>query len=380
MRPLHAALIPVMFSHWVGWKVSLAYMLLLATLFLLVKLIKGRLRFYKVLVGILVFCSLFLAVNLIHIFDSDTDLVFSNLNQYLSLFLVVAIILFSPPWKMSEISSAARAIFWIAFYSLIVEFLAVNFLGVSKELMPAVRYSPAYFEDFMGWHRPFGLTGQSSANGGILLISFLLLTEFRIADVKVILALILGTLVTISGQAIISTVLILGLLRFSRSHSLFFKALFITGFLLFGFLILNLNLSQKISLDYLFYVLWDKAHFAENLGVLNGWQLLFGTLGSVATEENYGTEVFLIESVRLFGVVFTILFWLFVWFLVKRAQLRLIWFISCFVTSLHYPTVLYIEAQLPLALLYLSTLRNSKPLLPKNIWGSKSALLSHSSR
>ena len=367
MRPLHAALIPLMFAHWVGWKISLIYMLILATLFLLTKLINGRLYLHKVLLGILLFCAFFLAVNLTYIFEQNTDLVFSNLHLYLSLFLVVAFILFSSPWNTSEIYIGARAIFWIAFYVLIVEFLAVNFLGISKEIMPGVRYSPSYFEDLSDWHRPFGLTGQASANGGILLLSFLLLVEFRVIDVKSVFALLLGVLLTMSGQAILSTALILGLLQLNKIRRWLFKSIFVLVFSSFIFFVLNLDLHQKISLDYLYYVLLDKAHLAENLDVLNSWQLLWGTLGLVAAEEGYGTEVFLIQSIRLFGVIFTILFWLFVWFLVKMARLKFIWFICCFVTSLHYPTVLYIEAQLILALLYLSTLLNSNPLTPKTI-------------
>jgi len=363
MKLVHAAFVPVMFAHWVGWAISLGYISCLATVLLLTRLFWGRLVLNKTIVGILLFSALFLSINMFHMaVGQNAESAYSNLYQYLSLFIVVAIILFSQPWEMSEILKVARVIFWVAFYSIALEFLAVNFLGVSKESMPAVRYSPSYFGDFMGWHRPFGLTGQSSANGGILLLSFLLLAELRVADIKVVLALLVGAALTISGQAILATIFILGLLQLDRVGNLLAKAVLALILLLSLFLLLDLDLFQKISLDYLIYVLWEKAYLSETIGVLNGWQLLFGTLGSVAPEGGYGTEVFMIESVRLFGIVFTVAFWVFIWLLVRRARIRFIWFVGCILASIHYPTVFYIEAQLPLAILYLSTLNKSRKI------------------
>jgi hypothetical protein len=364
MKLIHAAFIPLMFAHWAGWQISLVYVLLLMVVLLVVKLSQGQLYLHKVIVGILLFSVFFVVVNSFHIVDgANTDLVCSNLYQYLSLFVVVAILLFSRPWKIIEIHRIACMLFWVAFSSIAIEFIVVNFFGVSKEIMPAVRYSPAYFGDFFGWHRPFGLTGQSSANGGILLLSFLLLAEFKIADAKAVMALLAGTAFTISGQAILSTILILGFLQLSRVSSRRIKLVLVSSFLLIVFLILRLNLFQKLSLDYLIYVLWEKAYFFETLGVLNSWQLFFGTLGFVLPEGGRGTEVFMIESIRLFGLVFTILFWAFVWFLVKRARLKFFWFAASVVASVHYPTVFYIEAQLPLAFLYLSALPH--PTIPR---------------
>lgn len=367
MKPIHAAFIPLMFAHWAGWQLSLGYGLCLTVVLLTTKLFQGQLFLNKAIVGILLFSIIFLGVNSIYILtDVNVDLVYSNLHQYLNLFFVIAIVLFSQPWEMPEIHKIARMIFWIAFYSLAIEFLAVNFLGVSKESIPAVRYSYSYFDDYMGWHRPFGLTGQASANGGILLLSFLLLLELQIANAKVVLALLVGAALTISGQAMLSTILVLGLLQLGRMGNWLSKAVLASVFLLVIYLILDLDLFQKLSLDYLIYVLWEKAYFWETLDVLNGWQLLFGTLGLVMSDEGYGTEVYMIESIRLFGVVFTVAFWAFVWFLVKRARLRFIWFIGCIVASIHYPTIFYIEAQLPLALLYLSTLCRSADVLPES--------------
>lgn len=378
MKPLHAALIPVMFSHWVGWEISLGYILILVMAFLLVKLSHGQLQIYKVSIGIFLISSFFIIVNSINLIYPSTDLVFSNLYQYLSLFLVVEIVLLSPPWKISEISNGACAIFWIAFYSVAIESFMINIFDISKEIMPGFRDTYGYYEDFMGWHRPFGLTGQTSANGGILLISFLLLAELNLVDIKKNLALFLGGLLTISGQAILSIIFIFGVMQLNNIHSKLFKYIFIVILLVSILLLLNLDMFQKLSLDYLIYVLWDKAYISENISALNGWELLFGTLGQNIIVANYGTEVFLVESIRLFGLVFTILFWVFVWFLMRKARLRFIFFAACFIASLHYPTVFYIEAQLPLALLYLSTLSTPHPLSLKNNRGMNAASLSYS--
>lgn len=362
MSPIHVAFLPLMFAHWVGWQITFGYTLCLVGFILSLRLLQGKLFLNNMMVGILLLSIFFLLVNSIHMIgDSNTNLVYSNLNQYLTLFFLVMVLYFSKPWKMDELYKMARVIFWIAFYSIALEFLAVNFLGIPKESMPAVRYSPSYFGDFMGWHRPFGLTGQSSANGGILLLSYLLLVEFRIADAKSVLALILGAALTISGQAMLSIALVLGLLQLSKIENRLLKVALMPLFAAVLLWLLNLDLFPKLSLDYLAYVLLEKAYFSETIGVLNAWQLLFGTLGLVEPEGGYSTEVFMIESIRLFGVVFSAAFWMFVWMLVKKSKIKFVWFIGCVVSSLHYPTVLYIEAQLPLALLYLSaSLQGSK--------------------
>ena len=390
LKPIHAALIPIMFAHWVGWKVLLAYILFLAAVLLVQKLILAATSYekpfylHKVNIGIFIFSSIFIAINIVNVLvDPNTGKVFSYLFQYLSLFLVVAIIMAFRPWGALEISLMARMIFWIAFYSIAVEFIAANIFGVSQLLMPAARQSPSYIGEVMGLFRPFGLTGQPSANGGILLFAFLLLVELRIVcerDAKIIIAFLLGTLLTISGQAIMTNFFIVGLLWIGSLHGSLLKTISIFVLLLCGLLLLSLDFSQKVSLDYLMYVLIERAHIGENLGVLNLWQLCFGTLGSVQVAVETSTEVFLIESVKLFGVVFTLLLWLFIWFLVKGARLRFIWLIACFLSSLHYPTVLYIEAQLPLALLFLSTFSHRNLYSLKIIQRGKDILLPHSPR
>jgi len=360
MKLLHIAFIPVMFSHWFGWVISLGYVFCLVGALFLSRLYLDHLYLHKVAIGVVLFVSFFVTINYFNLVAGiNNSVVYSYLYYYLSLFILVAIVLLARPWKVIEIQKIASVIFWISFYSIAVEFLLVNFAGISKEYMPGIRYSPSYYGDFLGWHRPFGLTGQSSVNGGILLFSYLLLAEHKIASIKAVLALIVGALLTISGQATLSVLLVLGFLLFDRVDSRLAKMVLGVSFVLFMIFILLVEVHPKVSLEYVIYVLWEKADFAGTISILNDWQIFFGSLGLANREGLPSNEVYLNEFVRLYGLVFTILYWVFVWFLVRRARNRFSWFAGCFVASLHYPTIIYIEAQLPLALLYLSTLQDS---------------------
>jgi len=368
MKLFPIAFIPIMFSHWFGWLVSLCYITLIVVLLLMDKLYRADIFFNKLFLGILLFSSFFIVFNLPIVgSDISKNLIYSNIHLYLSLFFIVAIVLLLKPLKEVEIQKIARVIFWISFYTIVIEFVLVNALNVSKDIMPAVRFSPSYFGDYKGWHRPFGLTGQPSVNGGVLLIAFLLLVELNINNVKNVLGLVLGAMLTMSGQAILSVVLILGLIQLSRTDGLLGKLVLTICFLMGLFFLMFSNVFDKISFEYLIYVLWEKAFFLEVINSLNTWQIFFGTLGLYSDGYSGGNELYLLESIRLYGFIFTLIFWIFVWFLVKNSRNGIIVFSACLLASLHYPAIIYIEAQLPLALIYLNTLRNSRKNKPNSI-------------
>jgi len=382
MNLLQVATIPIMFFHWWGWKTSLVYVSLFLLSALLKKILTRDLCLNKEVIKIIIIIGLFVSINSLHIIgNEDSIIIFSSLNQYLTPFFLVALLLITPRWGAQDIGTIAKILFWISFYSITIEFFLVNLVGVPKEIMPGVRFSPGYFADYGGLHRPFGLTGQPSVNGGILLLNFLLLAELRIIHKWAILALLTGTLMTLSGQAILSTMLVFPLYWTLRGKNISISLAVLFAILAIIFLILvfhpfeNVIIMEKLTIDYFVYVMWDQANVYHTIGNLSVWELLFGTL---RPNPEVGTEVFFIGFVRIFGLVFFFIFWAFIWRLVSKARYRLVWFIAIIVSSAHYPTIIFIEAQLILALLYLFAIRDRVGSRSRGCWvGSVERLSPH---
>ena len=362
MNLLHVATIPIMFFHWWGWETSLAYVSLFLMSALLTKTLNREFCLNKDVINIIIIIGLFVSINLFHIIGyEDSSIIFSSLNQYLTLFILVALLLITPRWRAQDIRTISQILFWISFYSIAIEFVLVNFAGVPKEIMPGVRFSPSYFADYGGLHRPFGLTGQPSVNGGILLLYFLLLVELRIVHKWVVVALLIGILMTLSGQAILSTMLVFAMFWTVRGKNFIISLTVLFAILANIFLLMafhpfeNVIILEKLTIDYLVYVMWDQANIHHTIGNLSYWELLFGTL---KPNPEVGTDVFFVGFVRIFGLVFLFIFLAFIWRVVSKARYRLVWYIAIIVSSAHYPTIIFIEAQLSLALLYLLAFRD----------------------
>uniref|UniRef100_UPI00404858A0 hypothetical protein n=1 Tax=Polynucleobacter sp. TaxID=2029855 RepID=UPI00404858A0 len=356
MKLAHKALIPIMFFHWFGSIISFSYMVGFIIILIATQIPAINKRCLNIGVSALTIVAIFSATNFGSLISAeDQSSIFLNMYYYSSIFILIFIILISGKWVFNEIWLIARIIFWIAFASIAIEFIAVNFYGISNSMMPAARLSSAYTADFNGWYRPFGLTGQTSVNGGILLFTFLLLDQIKKTGLKSIFALSIGSILTISGQAMLVSFLMLGLISLTRVKNLFVRmGLFA---ILFSAILslLSLDLNQKLSLQYLFYVLWDKSYLLETFQLLDIRQILLGTLGE-RLPDDISSEVFLINAIQLYGILFVIIFWGFIWILLQKTRRPFVYFIGFFMASLHYPTVFFIEAQLPLVLIYVSSL------------------------
>jgi hypothetical protein len=349
---------PLFFLHWLGFEAIIAFAGLLGFSVLVMFSVKRHIPADPVLIFSMFIITAFILINLAFNIDDKNEYFFKYFLHYLSFFCVLVLVIFLKQ-RFDALVFIAKLIFWIAFLTIFLESFAVNIAGVSKDYFPAVRFAPSYYGDYMGLHRPFGLTGQSSVNGCILLLSFLLLTELHIKNRIYSIMLVLGVLLTISGQAILSTFFILVLLQVRKFKSIMYQI----GFLLMGlgliYSILQLNIVEKVSYDYLIYVLIEKAHIAS-INLLDPFQLMFGAMGTISVGGDESTEVFFIESVIRYGIVFTILYWLFLWVLVRRTSQPMIWFIASFLSSVHYPTLFYIEAQIILGLVFMCARGNGR--------------------
>ena len=338
-----------MISHWLGWMISLSLVLCLLFIYAIRAVISKHVLIHVRVIHILLFLFLFLSVCIIFNWKADNNNFYFYIYQYSSLFVIIILFLLSSIKQKKDILSLGRVIYWLAFSTIFIEFIAVNYLGISKDIMPAVRFEHGYYENYLGFHRPFGLTGQPSANGGILLLCFLLLYEIDTVEKKYLITFLIGTVLTMSGQSILTNFIIYAYLVLKNGKLNFAKYFLFFGVIGFFFLASS-AFADKLSTDYLYYVLVDQLHYEENLGKFTALQFMFGTLGY---EVAYGTEVYLIESIRCFGIIFTVTFWFLVWRLCQNTKLGNVFFIAIFLSSLHYPTIFYIEAQIPVALFYL---------------------------
>ncbi len=357
MTLAHKALIPIMFFHWLGWDISAVYMSGFAILLLINQIFNIKQRILSIGIWSLIVVLIFLAINLSSLIAFKSQFtILLYWYYYCSLFILTFFIAISGRWEFNELYIAARIIFWIAFYSIAVEFIIVNLFDISNTVMPAARLSPAYIGDINGLYRPFGLTGQPSVNGGVLMLAYLLLAQIEKTNIKNTFALLIGSLLTISGQAILSTFLTLNLIRIAKIKNLYIRVGFLLLLISIILLVLWLDLFQKISLDYLVYVLWEQSYALETFQLLDISGILLGTLGE-GIPGNVRSEVWVINTIQIYGVLFFLILWAFVWALLRKTRQPYIYFLCCFLVSLHYPTIFFIEAQLPLILIYISCLK-----------------------
>ena len=363
MKVFQFSVLPFLFAHWVGPALLTGHLSFLVILLVLRRIIitntvKVNRAVFVVVLVIIVF-SLFNLGNIIH--GIKLYVAYQNLYLFLNIFLLFILFYFLEPWNLKTLQTVSKIIFYIASFSIVGEFIAVNFLNISNEIMPAFKDVPAYYLPAAGgWYRPFGLTGNSSVNGGVLLFSFLLLSELGLLKLRFYILFIVGALLTVSGQVYFCSLFTLVLLFFSNIKFWIVKWSLTFVFCALIIYVANLNMFQKLSLDYLIYVLIHKADIGITLDHLNIWQLAFGTLGVEFVPANGGlvqndeglSEIYLVSSIRINGIIFTLFLWSFVYYILKKTQRKYIIFAAVFFSSLHYPSIIFFEAQLPLMLLY----------------------------
>ena len=352
---------PIIFAHWIGQTIVFLYLFFMTLFFVLNRIQNKIFSFNLFIIYPLSILILFFILNFNKLLVSPSNLNIKYSFQYLSLFLLLIIFLFIPKIKKIKINQIGKIIFWTSFLTIFIEFILVNFLGVSKAIFPTSRMeSITYYADVLGWHRPWGLTGQTSANGGILLLAYLFLYEMKFVSWKYNLTVFVGTLMTISGQAILTGVVILFLImlkNFKMSKPV--KTLLLIFFSLTFYLFLQADLFQKVSLEYIFLIFLQQLHIDTTLMILSPFQWITGALGDIQLMPYKSSEIQPIMFIHLWGVPLTLLFWFMIYMFVLNTDNPLLWFASIFVSSLHYPTILYIEAQLIVCLLLIYSLNKN---------------------
>ena len=353
--------VPLLFSHWIGQFLTFIYLLIIFLTYSLKRLKVNNFNFNYLFLFLILLLSIFFVIQADKILFSPTSLNFRYTIQYLSLFILVGIFWFNLDFKNLKIEQIAKLIFWISFLSIFLEFILVNFFGLSKAVFPTAKMeSESYYSDVYGFHRPWGLTGSPSANGGILLLSYLFLYELKIKSFKYNFLTLIATIMTISGQAILTGAAVGGYL-FIKSLPVTrgFRIIIYICFALIFYLILQADLLQKISLDYIYTTFVRFSNLETTLFSLDSLEWMSGTLGDIVLREYTTSEVYPFTFIFLWGIPLFIFFWGAIYFFVSKTSMPILWFLAIFVSSLHYPTILFIEAQLIIVLIFLNSFKEN---------------------
>jgi hypothetical protein len=354
-------LLPLIFSHWLGIIFTGFYLFYLFSISLISRFIRKDWKFTQLAFMALSIIFFFVFINFEKLLFSPTSLNLSYAIQYLSLFGIIFIASSQKNFDRFNFNNIASFFFWICFLTIFLEFVLVNFLGISKSVFPAARLdSPVYMANIFGFHRPFGLTGQASVNGCLLILSYLLVHEFNIHRLYHSLLALIGIIMTISGQAIlvgIITIFLLNTDKLNASIPIKLFLLSIASALLFIFL--KTDFFFKISWDYLMRFIFEWSNIENVLFILTPSQWFLGTLGDIFIQAGKTSEFYLITSIFLWGLFFTSIFWIFNWLLLSKSRYAKTWFVVIFISSLHYPTIFFIEAQIIIALVYFAHQKKS---------------------
>lgn len=350
-------LLPLLFVHWVGDAASAAYVLILFTFALGFRIIDGKVP-REVFRLFLLLASYLIAVTVFnHATGSDWRDFTPNGHLKLfylatSIFLVTILLMMLPRLTQNQAAKIFGFYYWGILITIAGEWILVNMCGISNSLMPAYRDSPTYYEAYHGLYRPFGLTGNASVNGSMLVVATWIMALFvRPARTLFYWTLALVTLIlNNSGQALLSFFITSAMYFAGRRKGIARIPVFAIGIALCGGIIYSAALS-KLSLDYLLNVnqYWGFEIFKE-MDVIH---IIFGGYSfynDVFMALDHQTEFYPVYAISRFGLLSTIATWIYLWSKLPIKG-RLVLFVSLFIGSIHYPVIWHIPLLVLVAIL-----------------------------
>ncbi len=368
----------LLFFHWIDIKISGLIIIIfsLITFYnLRINCTEKEIKLYNICLSILFFILTVLPIILLKIDCFDLGKLINHVNNgflndgnclnlrliliYLNPCIIVISLISFQGYILKNIKSIALTFFLITTLSIIIEFILVNFFYFQSSLIPTFRDSESYVEPYFGIYSPFGLTGNSSMNGGLILLSLILINQLKMINWKIITIFCISNILTMGGQSFILAICYLNFLFFKEfplkvsSNKKIFLSLFITLILYF---ISYSVLRQKINPVYIFSVIKNNLHFADITG-LNLKYILFGTWGLNPNNlANIQTqEIFYLYQIREYGIIFSIIYYLIPFYFIKDSKYPIFNNIILVLSNLHYPTYLSFESQLILIMIYFST-------------------------
>lgn len=355
------------FSHWVGVQLSAVVFLGLLYVAILSRLHIGKVRRELLFVSYFI-CSYSLLVILIQTPSLDEFYAWSPtqtprlLFQAISMFLVFVFMNLLKPLTQKRWHQFIRYSYNIFVITIVAEWVLVNVLGVPNSLMPGFRDSHSYSMAYESYYRPFGLTGNSSVNGALLVTALWMLllsgtTKF-VGRYIVLTGFVL--FLNNSGQAYLVYFLSLIYYCFSVTKGvkrviLALMFVFLMGYILFS------GVISKFSYEYILTMLQfiglDSIMAMDQLSRILGG---YSKYSWVYENSRFLTEFYPVYAISRFGFFLFLMTWVYIFWQLPKKN-RGLMFLVLFFGSIHYPTILFVETQVLLgAYLFLAP-----PIIPK---------------
>ena len=357
------------FSHWIG--VQLSAVIFLGMLYgaLLVKLHSGRIRRKLLFLGYFI-CGYSLLVIVIQTPSLQELAKWSPVGtprllfQATSMFLVFAFVNLLNPLSDDKLCRFLKFSYNLFALTIVIEWLLVNVVGISNSMMPAAFDSPSYLGAIGSFYRPFGLTGNAPVNGALLVTALwiLLSCDKTISATRYVILTGLVLYLNNSGQEF-------AVFFFSVSYYCFTKTRGIGRYLLmtllvscFGSIVFS-GIIDKISYDYILYML--RFLGLNSIGMMAHWRQIFGGYGKYSwlfEDRTNMTEFYPIYTITHFGFLLTVVTWLFIYISLPKKNKGLI-FLTLLVGSIHYPMILFVEAQVLVGVYFFLAPKNQPAVL-----------------
>jgi hypothetical protein len=290
---------------------------------------------------------------------------------FLNPFIVLSSFIAFKKISLTNIKKIALSFFLISTLTILLEFIGINFLNISNNIIPTYKENIAFTNTYFGFYIPFGLTGNAAANGGLILLSMILLHELKLINKKIIVIFIISSLFTISGQAFLVNLFYLNYL-FLKNNNLNIDLKTRIFLILFFALIIYFSaypiLQQKLEINYIKNVLFDNARLQDIFNLELKYRL-FGQWGTNINNVKEATELFYIYQIKEFGLIFSLSYYLIIYFLFKNTKYSFFVFFILFASNLHYPILLAFESWLIIIFIYFASEKRfieKKGVLKKN--------------
>ncbi len=359
-------LLPLLFVHWAGDAASAAYVLCLFLGALIFRLSIDKVSKEAVILSTILLFHLFLVFVLNH--PTVNDLLDFSASSYLklyyqavSLFLVVILISLLPPMTIVHAKRLLYFFYVVFLMSIVVEWFLVNIFGISNTLMPAYRDSYSYYLAFQGFYRPFGLVGNAPINGCMLVFAtWVMIVYVRPSRANYFLLLtLIALLLNNSGQALLAFFITTAMYFSLRARSVI-RFLVLLASLCMIVAIIYFNVFSKLSLDYVLYLM--EFLTVSIIHEMDVTRIFFG--GFAYYKDIFlTTEVYFIYAVERFGLIVTILTWIYIWFRLPTAK-KTLFFSALFLGDIHYAMILHI----PLLVLFALVVKYCGNMQPSAVY------------
>lgn len=356
------------FSHWVGIKVGIALFAIFLCFALASAVRRGAVRKESVYlaIGVVLYCLLTLVAqgfSIGEIAEWSPNKTPRLLFQAISLFVIIAFVGLLRPLPEMKLNEFILRSYQLFALTILVEWVLVNLFAVPNSMMPGYRDSIFYASQFEATYRPFGLTGNASVNGSLLVIALWILVSLgKIKSVhRYILATGLILILNNSGQALLVYLASVIFYYIKVTHGL---ARYAVAAALIGIAATAVfsGIFTKISYDYIMSVL--RFVGIENIILMDATSQIVGGYGAyswIYEDVRLTTEFYPIYAISRFGYLLFGLTWLYIILRLPRNNRTLI-ALALFLGSIHYPTILFVETQVVLAAYLLWTPRKIEKL------------------